>query len=230
MTRTLKETIRSWTFFGLILLAIFAARSVIADWNPVPTGSMKPTIMEGDVILVNRAAYDLKIPFTTRHIVQFRDPQRGDIVVFKSPEDGTRLVKRIIGLPGERLRVAGDQVWINGEMVAQEPLAASQFSDLSDQDQISHRAMTESLGNTTHALLLDARRTLPFQGSIEIPPGFFFMMGDHRNNSRDSRVFGLVDRQLILGRSSRILLSVDIKNRWKPRWHRFFSRLDYAPN
>jgi len=229
MSRTVKENIRSWFFFGLILLAIFAARSVIADWNPVPTGSMKPTIMEGDVILVNRAAYDLKIPFTTRHIVQFSDPKRGDIVVFKSPEDGTRLVKRIIGLPGEQIKVAGDQVWINNELLSQQPLAASQFSDLSDQDQISHRAMIEALGDSNHALLLDARRTLPFQGSMEIPAGYYFMMGDHRNNSRDSRVFGLVDRHLILGKSSRILLSVDIKNRWKPRWHRFFNRLDPDP-
>src|SRR3954449_2152472 len=86
---------------ALLALVIFAARSSLADWNDVPSGSMKPTILEGDRLYVNKLAYDLKIPFTTFHLAEWSNPQRGDIVVFFSPHDGQRLVKRAVGLPGD---------------------------------------------------------------------------------------------------------------------------------
>ncbi len=226
MAQSLKENLRSWFFFGLIILAVFAARSVIADWNPVPTGSMKPTILEGDVIIVHRAAYDLKIPFTTRHLAEWGHPQRGDIVVFRSPEDGTRLVKRVIGTPGDRIRLSGDRLWVNGELLPTEPVSAEAWSGLPVDDQSSHRGAIEEINGQQHAILLDGRYPLPYRGSFTIPDGQYFMMGDHRNNSRDSRVFGLVERHLILGRASRVLVSVDTGQRWKPRWHRFFGSLD----
>ena len=84
----------------IMALVVFAVRSSFADWNNVPTGSMKPTILEGDYVFVNKLAYDLKVPFTTLHLAEWSAPQRGDIVVFYSPKDGTRLVKRTVGLPG----------------------------------------------------------------------------------------------------------------------------------
>ena len=89
----------------LIVVILTAVRSAIADWNDVPSGSMNPTIVEGDRVFVNKVAYDLKIPFTTWHLAEWSNPKRGDIVVFFSPVDGTRLVKRVIGLPGRPLRV-----------------------------------------------------------------------------------------------------------------------------
>src|SRR5580692_12543008 len=85
----------------IMLLVLFVLRSAVADWNDVPTGSMKPTIMEGDRVFVNKLAYDLKVPFTTWHLAEWGNPKRGDIVVFFSPKDGMRLVKRVIGLPGD---------------------------------------------------------------------------------------------------------------------------------
>src|SRR6516162_5299237 len=94
-------------------LAMFAVRSSLADWNDVPTGSMKPTILEGDRVYVNKLAYDLKVPFTTMHLAQWSDPQRGDIVVFYSPYDGKRLVKRVIGLPGDTLELRNNSLVIN---------------------------------------------------------------------------------------------------------------------
>src|SRR5437588_9038191 len=105
----------------ILALVLFAIRSSLADWNDVPTGSMKPTILEGDRVFVNKLAYDLKVPFTTWHIAEWSDPQRGDIVVFYSPKDGQRLVKRVIGLPGDTVESRDDRLIINGQPVGYAP-------------------------------------------------------------------------------------------------------------
>src|SRR5271168_1455814 len=98
----------------MLILILTAVRSAIADWNDVPTGSMNPTIVQGDRVFVNKLAYDLKVPFTTWHLAQWSNPKRGDIVVFYSPVDGTRLVKRVIGLPGDQIELAHERLLING--------------------------------------------------------------------------------------------------------------------
>src|ERR1044071_4792661 len=90
---------------AVLLIALFSVRSSLADWNIVPTGSMKPTIVEGDRIFVNKLAYGLKVPFTTMHLLHWSQPSRGEIVVFNSPVDGTRLVKRIVGVPGDVIQM-----------------------------------------------------------------------------------------------------------------------------
>src|SRR5882724_11291668 len=115
----------------LLILAVvlFSIRSSLADWNDVPTGSMKPTILEGDRVFVNKLAYDLKVPFTTWHIAQWDNPQRGDIVVFYSPHDGKRLVKRVIGLPGDTLELRNNVLWLNGQVTEYKPLAAERLRD-----------------------------------------------------------------------------------------------------
>src|ERR1017187_10571202 len=94
----------------ILVLVMCALRSAIADWNDVPTGSMKPTILEGDRVFVNKLAYDLKVPFTTWHLAQWDNPKRGEVVVFFSPTDGVRLVKRVVGLPGDRIELANNEV------------------------------------------------------------------------------------------------------------------------
>src|SRR5689334_19643498 len=100
----------------LLIMAVilFSIRSSLADWNDVPTGSMKPTILEGDRIFVNKLAYDLKVPFTTWHLAEWGNPSRGDIAVFFSPYDGTRLVKRVVGLPGDVVELQNEELIING--------------------------------------------------------------------------------------------------------------------
>src|SRR5208283_2899694 len=98
----------------ITIIILTAVRSAIADWNDVPSGSMNPTIVQGDRVFVNKLAYDLKVPFTTWHLAQWSNPKRGDIVVFFSPADGQRLVKRVIGLPGDRIEQANDRLLING--------------------------------------------------------------------------------------------------------------------
>src|SRR2546421_4549826 len=101
--------------FLAMLLVISSLRSALADWNDVPTGSMKPTIQEGDRVVVNKLAYDLKVPFTMIELAKWGDPKRGDIVVLFSPEDGVRLVKRVVAVPGDRIEMRNEQLLVNGQ-------------------------------------------------------------------------------------------------------------------
>src|SRR5580700_6015481 len=115
MKKRIREIWHGWIRpFALFFAVMAPLRSAVVDWNWVPTGSMKPTILEGDLVLVNKLSYDLKVPFTTRHLAQWGDPARGDIVVFFSPADGTRLVKRVVGLPGDTVELRGDVLYLNG--------------------------------------------------------------------------------------------------------------------
>ena len=113
---------RQWRSLLVIIFIVTAFRSAIADWNDVPTGSMKPTILEGDRIYVNKVAYDLKFPFTRWRLAKWSNPSRGEIVVFKSPADGKRLVKRVIGVPGDVVTLKNNRLIINGEQIEYGPL------------------------------------------------------------------------------------------------------------
>jgi len=121
-----KQTLKRWwtewlRSVLLIVLVITSFRSAVADWNDVPTGSMKPTIFEGDRIVVNKLAYDLKIPFTTLRVISWANPTRGDIVVLYSPVDGKRLVKRVIGLPGDTVSMIEDRLIVNNVTISYSP-------------------------------------------------------------------------------------------------------------
>src|SRR5207248_4580252 len=129
----------------VLALVLFAIRSSLADWNDVPTGSMKPTIVEGDRVYVNKLAYDLKVPFTTWHIAEWSNPKRGDIVVFFSPHDGQRLVKRVIGLPGDTLELRNNILVVNGQPVEYKPMAEELLRDVSTLDRASHNFSLEQL-------------------------------------------------------------------------------------
>src|ERR1044071_6595116 len=114
---------REWVKpLGLVAIVVFPLKSAIADWNWVPTGSMKPTILEGDMVLVNKLAYDLKVPFTLQRLAAWNDPKREDIVVFFSPHDGTRLVKRVVGVPGDTVEMRGNVLLVNGKTMDYELL------------------------------------------------------------------------------------------------------------
>ena len=148
----------------IMLLVMFAIRSAIADWNDVPTGSMKPTIMEGDRVFVNKLAYDLKVPFTTWHLAQWDNPKRGDIVVFFSPADGLRLVKRVMGLPGDRIELANNELLVNGSPIKYESLPQNTINELPATEQPQHQFATEELAGHPHPVmatpaLLSAPRT-----------------------------------------------------------------------
>lgn len=210
----------------VLLVILFALRSAIADWNDVPTGSMKPTIMEGDRVFVNKLAYDLKVPFTTWHIAQWDNPKRGDVVVFFSPADGTRLVKRVVGLPGDRIELRNNELIVNGLPLQYEALPRTVVNELPAGEQSQHQYATEELAAHAHPMMvtpmLRAPRTF---GPVTVPPGKYFMMGDNRDNSFDSRFYGCVDRDRIVGRATSVVISLDHDHHYSPRWHRFFTAL-----
>lgn len=212
--------------FLIILIVGCSLRSAVADWNYVPSGSMKPTILEGDRIFVNRMAYDLKVPFTTWRIAQWADPQRGDIVVLYSPQDGKLLVKRVIGLPGDVIRLRDNQLYVNDEPAEYEPLDEAVRDQLPPEQQSDYAFAAERLGERSHPVMIESDRIMPSTfGPTTVPAGMFFVMGDNRDNSNDSRVFGPVERRVILGRATATAISVDPQNHYFPRWHRFFRSL-----
>jgi len=210
----------------ILALALFSIRSSLADWNDVPSGSMKPTILEGDRVYVNKLAYDLKVPFTTWHLLQWANPQRGEIVIFYSPYDGKRLVKRVIGLPGDTVELRDDALILNGKPVAYTALDSGSFGDLPSTERVSHMFATEQLPGRSHTVAVwPAVRALRDFGPITVPPGHYFMMGDNRDDSFDSRYYGPVERSRIIGRTSVAVLSFDRAHYYTPRWHRFFTAL-----
>ena len=187
----MNKFVRGWKFlpetfrFFLIFCAImFPLRSSFADWNYVPSGSMKPTLLEGDEIFVNKLAYDLKIPFATSHVVQWGNPKRGDIVVFYSPEDGVRLVKRVVGLPGDTIEMRNQQLIINGQAINYDNVEIASFDQAAALHERGPVLATEKLPDREHALMIlphvEAMRSfVPFA----IPEDHYFMLGDSRDNS-----------------------------------------------
>lgn len=192
----------------------------------VDTGSMKPTIVEGDRFVVNKLAYDLKVPYTTLHITEWSHPQRGDIVIFNSPIEDKRLVKRVIGIPGDSIEMHNNQLIINGEKVTYEPVDPIRDSlQLLNKD-FAQYGLIENLSDKRHPVQFIPRPGVITSFSLKsIPDGKYFMMGDNRNNSLDSRVFEFVDRNQIIGKATSVFYSVDINNYYKPRWERFFTKL-----
>jgi signal peptidase I len=199
-------------------LALFAFRSTVLDWNVVPTGSMNPTIVEGDYVVVNKLAYDLKIPFLGWKLFRWGGPQRGDIVVFDPPGERDRFVKRVVGVPGDRLELRDNRLFINGRPARYAPLKPG-WKDASDS---GAWLGLEVIAGKSHEIQLsaDGSEHASF-GPVVVPPGHYFMMGDNRDNSKDSRYFGFVARERIVGRVGRVLLSLDPLLGQQPRWTRF---------
>src|SRR5436190_6366228 len=178
----------------VLALVLFSIRSSLADWNDVPTGSMKPTILEGDRVFVNKLAYDLKVPFTTWHLAEWANPRRGDIVVFFSPHDGTRLVKRVVGLPDDVVELRNEQLIINGVPVQYTPLSSEISDQLSGPEQEQGLFAAEQLPHHSHAIMgmpsLPARRDF---GPPSVPERNYFMLADNRYNSFYYVYFGSFD-------------------------------------
>ena len=211
----------------VVLVVVSTFRTAVADWHDVPTQSMEPTILVGDRIVVNKLAYDLKVPFTTWHIAAWGDPQRGDIVTFYSPTDGKRLVKRVIGVPGDVVEMRNNRLTINNQpltYVLQTAPPATAI-DLSDPPPLGFAL--ESIGTKTHSMMFQPRRAARRRfAAMTVPPEHYLVLGDNRDNSGDSRAFGFVQRQQILGRVFAVGISVDKDNWYAPRWPRFFSGLE----
>lgn len=218
---------REWRVaIAFVVFVVVPVKSSLADWNWVPTGSMNPTILEGDLIYVNKIAYDLRVPLTLHRLASWSQPQRGDVVVCLSPEDGTRLVKRVVGLPGDTVQMCRNVLFLNGRPLAYSDTGRRCPVHLPGQGVATGAVALESLDQTTHPVVsipgLGAMRSF---GPLTVPPGCYFVMGDNRDMSRDSRYFGLVPRPSILGRAGAVVLSFDITDKYQPRLGRFLTRL-----
>jgi signal peptidase I len=217
----MKNWIRDNRGFIVFILLFGIFRTAIADWNPVPSGSMRPNLVEGDVVFVNRLAYDLKIPLTDVVLAHLGDPQRGEIVTFFSPADGKRLIKRLVALPGDVVEMRDKQLLING-VTADYKLLDTASEQLGNGTTLPVLHMTEKLGNEQRTIqwVPNLSRAANF-GPVAVPAGQYLMLGDNRDNSADSRYIGFVPRKALIARAERVLVSANILDNWMPRPERF---------
>ncbi len=218
---------QEWRTFILFALCLAFFRTTIADWNMVPSGSMKPTILEGDRILVDRLAFDAKLPLTDIAVAHLGDPKRGDIVVFSSPANGTRLVKRLIGLPGDMVELRNNCLYLNGQAAHYSPLTPDELARLDWQPRPDQEVLAETIGEVRHPVIVGRAGTYPYDsfGPVRVPAGSYLMLGDNRDNSADSRFFGFVPRRLLTGRSDKVVASLDPDRYYLPRGDRFWHPL-----
>jgi signal peptidase I len=205
----------SGSFFPVIAL-VFVLRSFL--WEPfkIPSSSMVPTLLVGDLILVNKYDYGIRLPIINKKIIQVGDPQRGDVMVFKYPKDPSQdYIKRVIGVPGDKITYENKRLTVNGKPVEYQPMD----DYLDDERPVYHQQFKEMLPGQQHRILtMKDRRTLDL-GSVDnfphrencdysydkftciVPAGNYFMMGDNRDNSADSRYWGFVPDQNIVGKA-----------------------------
>jgi signal peptidase I len=205
----------SGSFFPVIA-AVFVLRSFLYEPFKIPSGSMMPTLLVGDLILVNKFTYGIRLPIINHKIIDINDPQRGDVMVFKYPEDMSQdYIKRVVGLPGDKISYENKRLTINGK-----PLAYTQMDDYLHDEKLSYdKQFMENLAGTPHRILnrteapsfnAAAVHTFPNQDACvyssdaftcTVPAGNYFMMGDNRDDSLDSRFWGFVPNKNIVGKA-----------------------------
>ena len=219
---------REWRGFVVFIAVMLIFRSAIADWNQVPSGSMVPSIYIGDRIVVDKLAYDLRIPFTHVSIARWADPARGDVVTFPSPADEKLLVKRVVGIPGDVVELKDNELHINGTVAHYEPLPVDISAGVPIDEPFRYQMLQESILGNERRIMLHAsvyRGSVSNFGPVEVPADHFLVMGDNRDNSRDSRIIGYISRDRILGRARTVAFSLDYDNYYQPRLDRFFATL-----
>jgi signal peptidase I len=205
--------------FLLILASIVCFKSAIADLNSISGRSMQPTLLDGDKVWVNKLAYDMKIPFTDISLFTTGEPGRGDIVIIDSSAAGKRLVKRIIGLPGDTVYMRNNVLMVNDAVADYEVLTENREGV----------TIIEHLFESSYqAMLSPARsnRATRSYGPAQVPEGHFFVLGDNRDNSADSRLYSFIPREQIVGRSSSVVFSLDSEHSFRPRSGRFLAELE----
>lgn len=203
--------------FLLLLCAIVFFKSAIADLSSISGASMLPTLVDGDKVWVNKLAYDVKVPFTDVTLAKLSDPTRGDIIIIDSAQARKRLVKRIVGVPGDQIEIQNNALIINGVSADYEVLSRDGGTMI----------IEEALPGRNHQV-----RLTQFPGSsrsygpVVVPEDRYFVLGDNRNSSADSRVYSFIPREEIMGRSRSVVFSLDSDNYFLPRGSRFMSGLE----
>jgi signal peptidase I len=209
------------SFFPVILL-VFVLRSFLFEPFKIPSGSMIPTLLVGDFILVNKFTYGIRLPVINKKIIPLNDPQRGDVMVFRYPEDPSLdYIKRVVGLPGDTIDYHNKKLTINGQPVVMEKLA-----DFKHEERLYYSEQYKAkMGDVEHRLLNDTdapafvpgvsqfphRENCVYNASgvtCKVPDGHYFMMGDNRDNSRDSRAWGFVPEENIVGKAFFVWLNL----------------------
>jgi signal peptidase I len=228
------------SLFGAILF-ILAIRWALFEPYVIPSGSMIPTLLIHDHIFVNKFAYGVRLPFANRYVIRFTEPKRGDVLVFRSVEDDDMfLVKRVVGLPGDEVQLKSDGLYINGVKAPTEPykdpeaLLKDWTPDARNEALAQNEILEETLGDgptaIKHAVFRDKEEPQPESPAIKVPADHLFMSGDNRDHSADSRMWGTLPVDRVLGRASIIWLSCEeamaqtnqLCNLQTMRWNRLF--------
>jgi signal peptidase I len=197
-------------FFPVILF-VFLLRSFLVEPFRIPSGSMMPTLLTGDFIFVNKFAYGLRLPVLNTKIVEIGEPERGDVIVFSYPGDlSVNYIKRVIGVPGDHVVYRDKKLFINNQPIPQAPEGDYTYTESGDH-LIFARLLREQLDGVEHDILLSEGQN---SGILEfnVPEGHYFMMGDNRDRSNDSRYWGMVPEANIVGRAFLIWFSWDMVN------------------
>ena len=197
----------SKSFFPVFLI-VLVLRSFIVEPFRIPSNSMMPTLLTGDFILVNKFDYGIRLPVIDTKVLDVGSPRRGDVVVFRFPEDpSTPFIKRVVGVPGDRIGYYDKVLYVNDAPVEQRP--AGRYVGVGSGAVMTGASLRlERLADAEHQILVDPRaRTV--QGTAVVPEGHYFVLGDNRDNSRDSRYWGTVSDDLLIGKAFRIWMNWD---------------------
>lgn len=190
--------------FFPVLLVVLVLRSFLVEPFQIPSGSMRPTLEVGDFILVNKFTYGLRLPVLNTRFVEMNDPERGDVMVFRFPQEPSiNFIKRVVGVPGDRIRYEGKQLYVNGEAVPNALLASNPTG------QAGVELLEELLGGQAHQIYHNPRDPGPQMRELEVPAGHYFTMGDNRDHSNDSRYWGFVPEENIVGQAFAVWMHWD---------------------
>ena len=204
--------VRKWASTLGAVLGIVVFRSALADQYVIPSGSMEPTIQVGDHVWVDKTAYDLRIPLTHIRLMRTHEPERGDVIVFEDPRNPQiNLIKRLVGIPGDLVRTVNGRILINGRELPLHGLSAKTIEAKLARDSTPFEYV-EVLGKHEHRVQRIPYLARDEDRTFSIPPGQYFFLGDNRDNSADSRVWGFAKRSALLGKARHLLYQVS----WKP--------------
>ncbi len=191
------------SFFPLLLL-VLVLRSFCYEPFRIPTGSLEPTLLINEFIVVNKHIYGIRLPVLHRKIVSWQQPQRGDIVVFRYPPDErVNYIKRVVGMPGDKISYRDKHLYINGNKIEQQ----FQTYGVDGTDGCFTERRQEQLVNVKHAIYLCPALRAEDMAEVVVPPAAYFMMGDNRDNSGDSRIWGMMPEKNIIGKAERVWFS-----------------------